>query len=450
MNKVYFDTLGCFKNIEDSERAAGILKACGYSIIDDVNEADIIIVNTCGFIEDAKRESIDHILENAIYHDLGKIIIVTGCLTQRYPEELFNDFHEVDAILGVNDYENLPDIIERISSHSHEETSVSNNSAKPRVMAVSNNNGILTGPREAFSSRASAFLKISEGCSNRCTYCAIPSIRGPFRSIPKDLVLEDANTLATEGTKELVLIAQDVSAYGMDFDNEPNLTSLLTDLSLIDSIEWLRLMYCYEERITEELVDLIASNPKICRYIDIPLQHVSDPILIRMNRHSTNERIRRTISNLRDKIPEIAIRTTLMTGFPGETDEDFEELYNFVEDHKFERLGVFAFSPEEGTPAFNMPDQVPKEIAEQRRDAIMQLQVDISLANNQKLVGKKLKVLVEEKEDDGTTYVGRSEFDAPEIDNSVIIGADKELKIGDFVDVIITDAMDYDIIGEVI
>lgn len=445
MINVYFETLGCFKNIEDSERAAGILNNDGYNIIEYPDEADVIIINTCGFIEDAKRESIDKILELSDYHELGKKIIVTGCLAQRYPEDLFNELSEVDAFLGVNDYENLPKIISDIISKA-EDDSLSDETN--RILSVSKETGILTGPRVPLIPRVSSFLKVSEGCSNRCTYCSIPAIRGDYRSVPFDAVLLDANTLAGEGAKELVLIAQDVSAYGMDFSDSCNLPKLLNSLSEIDSLVWLRLMYCYEERITEELIEIIAKNPKVCRYIDIPLQHISNPILKRMNRKSTTESIKRTIYSLRDKVPEIAIRTTFMTGFPGETEDDFEELYAFVEEEKFERLGVFAFSPEEGTPAFEMQDQVLKEIAEERRDAIMQLQMDVSLLNNKKLVGKKLKVLIEDMEDEGV-YVGRSEFDAPEIDDSVIFNSERALNIGDFVDVKITDAMDYDIIGEV-
>jgi ribosomal protein S12 methylthiotransferase len=442
--RVYIETLGCFKNFEDSERAAGLLAERGIDICDSPEDADVIIVNTCGFVEDAKRESLGRIFELAAICGIGaakKKLVVTGCLTQKYGEELFADMPEVDAFLGVNDYNKLPDIILSLAG------------GIGRFMEISGRAGILTGPRRALSARYSAFLKVAEGCSNRCSYCAIPSIRGDYRSVPQDQIVREAARLAAEGAKELNLIAQDVSTYGSDLEPDPvsgggfTLAGLLGPLAKTDGIEWIRLLYCYEERITDELIAAIAKHEKICRYIDIPLQHISDSILRRMNRRGTREHIEGTLHRLRDAVPDIAVRTTFITGFPGETEADFEELYRFAEEQRFERLGVFAYSPEDGTPAAGFDDQIPREVAEARRDALMRLQMDISLEHNRRLVGRTLKILVEEREDEAL-WSGRTEYDAPEIDNAVIFSAGADVKPGDFVKVRVTDAMDYDIIGE--
>jgi ribosomal protein S12 methylthiotransferase len=477
--KAYIDTLGCFKNLEDSERAAGLIAERGVEICAEPSEADVIVVNTCGFVEDAKRESIDRIFELAAYN---KKLIVTGCLPQKYGEELFRDMPEVDAFLGVNDYDRLADIIFEITGAAGcvkspslrggeadeviQSQIVNPNDAvtglpraygarndSKRRLEISGSAGIMTGPRTALSPRYSAFLKVAEGCDNRCSYCAIPSIRGPYRSVPMDILVREARQLADEGAKELNLIAQDISAYGSDItgDSAPTLAGLMENISIIDKIEWIRLLYCYEERITDELIQAIARNPKVCDYIDIPLQHINDGILKRMNRRRGREHIEKTLYNLRNAVPDIAVRTTFITGFPGETEADFEELYNFVEVQNFERLGVFAYSPEDGTPAADFDDQVPREIAEERRDALMRLQMDISLKNNRRLVGNTLKVLAEEREDEDL-WSGRTEYDAPEIDNSVIFrsGAHAaDITQGDFVKVKITEAMDYDLIGEI-
>ncbi|MDR1028598.1 MAG: 30S ribosomal protein S12 methylthiotransferase RimO [Clostridiales Family XIII bacterium] len=440
MSRIYIDTLGCYKNTEDSERAAGLLAEAGHAFVSDAAEADIILINTCGFIEDAKRESLDRVLEMIPYREAGKRLIVSGCLAQRYPDELFAELPEADVIMGVNDYGRLPAIVDELTR---------GEGIEGRRLRADGKAGLLLGPRRALTPRASALLKVAEGCDNRCAYCAIPSIRGPYRSVPAEELVRETERLASEGAKEIVLIAQDVSAYGTDIHGRRvALPELLTRLCAVEGPEWFRLMYCYEERITDELMDVMAREEKICAYIDIPLQHCSDRVLARMNRRSDRAGIERTIAALRAKIPRIAIRTTLMTGFPGETEEDFAELEAFVLQHRFERLGVFAYSAEDGTPAADMDDPVPEEVAEERKERLMLLQLDISLEHNRGLVGRTLRVLTEDAEGDGV-YAGRTEFDAPEMDNAVIFTSDAELQPGDMTNVRVTDAMDYDIIGRV-
>lgn len=438
MSSIYIDTLGCFKNLEDSERAAGLLSEAGHELADSAETADVILVNTCGFIEDAKRESIDRILELLPYRESGKKLIVSGCLTQRYAAELFEELPEVDAILGVNDYGKLPAIVDGLCRDQD----------FGRQLSVDGETGLLLGPRRVLAPQSSAFLKIAEGCDNRCAYCAIPSIRGPYRSVPIEELVCEAERLA-EQSKEIVLIAQDVSAYGLDIYGRYALPELLTRLCAVTGPEWIRLMYCYEERITAELIDVMAREEKICAYIDIPLQHCADGVLARMNRRSTRAGIEKTLAALRENVPGIAIRTTLMTGFPGETEDDFRELEEFVEMHRFERLGVFAYSAEDGTPALHMENKVAAEIAEERKERLMLRQLDIALENNRKLVGRTLRVLTEEIDGEGVR-TGRTEFDAPEIDNTVIFTADEDVRPGDMVNVEITDAMDYDIIGKAV
>ncbi|MDR0357258.1 MAG: 30S ribosomal protein S12 methylthiotransferase RimO [Clostridiales Family XIII bacterium] len=450
MSRIFFDTLGCFKNAEDSERAAGLLAASGHEIVFDADKADIILVNTCGFIEEAKRESIERILEFAPCRESGKKLIVSGCLAQRYADELSEELPEADAIMGVNDYARLPEIVKALAQEDARPDLPDQNGggARNRVFA-SGEEGLLLGPRFAPAPRATTFLKIAEGCDNRCAYCAIPLIRGRYRSVPSEELARETERLAKEGAKEIILIAQDVSAYGLDLCGKYALPSLLTRLCETEGVEWIRLMYCYEERITDELIDVMAREDKICSYIDIPLQHCVDSVLSRMNRRSTRAGIERTLATLRERIPGIAIRTTLMTGFPGESDDDFREMEEFIEKNRFERMGVFAYSSEEGTPAAEMDDQIPREIAQERRERLMLRQLDISLENNRRLVGKTLRVLTEDSEGDGV-FAGRATFDAPEIDNAVIFTGDEGIRAGDFVNVKITDAMDYDIIGTVV
>jgi ribosomal protein S12 methylthiotransferase len=450
MAKVYIDTLGCPKNQEDSERAAGLLVTAGHQIVRTEEEADVLLVNTCGFIEDARRESINRILELVPWKEAGKKMIISGCLTQRYGDALFAELPEADALLGVNDYGRLPEVVAGFGGDGIRDESQSEikDGSRARALITDGREGLLTGPRLSLTGQgASRYLKVAEGCSNHCAYCAIPLIRGPYRSVPREEILREAARLAEEGAKELILIAQDVSAYGQDLYGGYELPALLRDLCRIPEIRWIRLMYCYEERITEQLIATLAEEEKICHYIDIPLQHCADSVLKAMKRRSTREHIDRNISLLRAAVPDIAIRTTLMTGFPGESEADFQALQSFVEQHRFERLGVFAFSPEEGTQAAEMPNQVPHEVAEARRESLMLRQLDISLANHQKWVGRTLEVLTEEIAEDGS-YVGRSRYDAPEIDGSVLFTSATALQPGDMARVKITDALDYDLTGE--
>ena len=438
MSKIYIDTMGCPKNQEDSERVAGLLKSKGNQIVFSPEDAEVLVINTCGFIDDAKRESIDRILELAEYKevDKNKKIIITGCLAQRYGSELQKEFEEVDAIMGVNDYSHIPQVIENITGDDSQ-----------KILKIDGEAGFLSGERSPLYSTHTAYLKVAEGCSNNCSYCVIPHIRGPYRSVKKEDVLEDARSLVKSGAKELVLIAQDVSAYGIDLYGKYTLPDLLKELCKIEGVHWIRLMYCYEDRITDELIQTIADEDKICKYIDIPLQHFSDNILRAMKRQSTSESIRKTIGKLRENIPSIVIRTTFITGFPGEMEEDFKALKDFVQETEFDRLGVFSYSKEEGTPASEMKEQIPHEVADGRRDDIMRIQMDISFAKNEMMVGKTYDVIIDDIED-GICY-GRTEFDAPEIDNAVIINSFEGVNIGDLVRVRIVDAYDYDLIGEI-
>ncbi len=430
--KVYFETLGCPKNFNDTEVAKAYVLNSGNSLVENPEDADAIVVVTCGFINDAKKESIDKIFEMSEYKDQGKQLIVSGCLSERYFNDLKDELPEVDYFLGVNDYAKLPDVLANRADRVN--VSCKYDSILPRYDRYLGDNPY------------TATLKISEGCNNRCTYCAIPNIRGNFRSKKIEDIYFEAEELAKAGCKELILIAEDVTSYGIDLYNRFVLPELLEHLVNIEGIEWIRLMYCYEDRITDELIETIAKLPKICHYIDIPIQHVSDPVLKSMHRRSTHKSIENTLSRLRKAIPDIHIRTTFIVGFPGETEDDFNELYDFVNEARFARLGVFAYSQEENTPAGEMPNQIDEEIKQERVDAIMRSQIDISLGYNQTEVGNTLKVLVEGKDSDGS-YFGRTEYDAPEIDNSILFTSDKELKAGDFVNVKVTDAFDYDLVG---
>ncbi|MGI6731205.1 MAG: 30S ribosomal protein S12 methylthiotransferase RimO [Anaerovoracaceae bacterium] len=435
--KIYIETLGCPKNNSDSEVAAGILENAGHMIVNNPEDADGIMVNTCGFINDAKIESISRIFDLAPYKKEGGFLMVTGCLSQRYGEELYKEMPEVDIFLGVNDYGSLPDILDQYEEGKRE-----------KYLSQYEKGYLETGFRKNLSSSSySATLKISEGCDNVCAYCVIPSIRGPFRSRKMEDLIKEAEALAESGCKELILIAQDVTAYGIDLYGELKLADLLRKLCRIEPIKWIRLMYCYEDRITDELIKVMATEEKICHYIDIPIQHASDKILSAMNRRSTKASITDTLSRLRTAIPDIHIRTTLITGFPGEGKKEFLELLEFVETMKFERLGVFAYSKEENTPAATMKGQVREDTKEKRRELLMTKQIEISLESNESKIGKTLEVLVEEQEEDGS-YVGRSRYDAPEIDNAVLFTSHKKLNPGDIVSVKITDAFDYDLVGE--
>ncbi len=435
--KVYIETLGCPKNISDSETAAGVLEKDGFTIVEDPEAADVIIVNTCGFINDAKRESINMILDMAEYRNSGKLLVVSGCLSQRFDEELFREIPEIDILIGVNDYLQLPEILHK---HIYGKRDIYQKTYDKEYEEIAE--------RKLLETDYSAYLKISEGCDNICAYCVIPAIRGGYRSRKCENIVNDAKMLAETGVKELVLVAQDVTAYGIDIYGEYRLPKLLTELCGIEGIRWIRLMYCYEDRITDDLIETIAKEEKVCRYIDIPIQHCSDKILQAMNRRSTKRSIMDTIGRLREAMPDIHIRTTLITGFPGETQKEFEELYEFVETMKFERLGVFHYSKEEGTPAALMKGQVREQTKVARKEKLLALQRKIALESNMKKIGHIFEVLVEEKIEGENTYIGRTLYDAREIDDSVIFSSKRSLKPGDFVHVLINDAFDYDITGE--
>jgi len=438
--KVYFDTLGCMKNQDDSDMAMGILEKAGHTHVSDPADADVIIVNTCGFIEPAKRESIDEIFDMASYREQGKKILVSGCLVQRYAEDLFKEIGEVDGMIGVNDYEKLPAMLDRLEQG---ERVLTSNGFDQKTDAF----GYAEESKYVEEGAWSAYLRISEGCDRNCAYCAIPAIRGPYRSKPMDSILREASMLAGKGVKELVVIAEDTGLYGFDLYGKPALAELLQKLCGVEGIRWIRLMYCYEDNITPELVDVIASEEKICKYIDIPLQHASDRVLKRMRRKTTRKEIEEKIAMLREKIPGIAVRTTFITGFPGETEEDVACLMDFIRKERFARMGVFAFSREEGTPAYDMDGQVPDDVKEERRDALMLEQLQISNELNRELIGKTMDVLVEEAGEDGSCS-GRTRFDAPDIDDGVIFTAAKPHRPGDIVKVTIEDAFDYDITGK--
>ncbi|MDD2215148.1 MAG: 30S ribosomal protein S12 methylthiotransferase RimO [Eubacteriales bacterium] len=433
--RIFIDTLGCPKNTVDSEVAAGVMEKEGHQIVVSPQNAEAILINTCAFINDAKIESIDRIFELASYKEHGAILIVSGCLSQRYGEKLYREMPEVDIFLGVNDYHKLPELLKNHSKGNREAYFSSCEKSYTELDV-----------RKSLGPSYTAYLKIAEGCNNICAYCVIPSIRGNYRSRRKEDILKEAGQLARSGTKELVLVAQDVTAYGMDQNDDYRLPELLEDLCKIEGINWIRLMYCYEDRITDRLIEVMAKQDKICKYIDIPIQHASDKILASMNRRSTKTSIIKTVNALRKAIPDIHIRTTLITGFPGETTEDFNELVEFVKEMKFHRLGVFSYSKEEGTVAARMKGQVREQTRVKRREKVMAIQQEISLAYNQDKIGKVLRVIIEEEEEAGC-YRGRSCYDAPEIDNSVLFNSDKPLKPGDLIFVKITDAFDYDLIG---
>ena len=437
--KVYFETLGCPKNFNDTQASEAFLIKEGFEIADSPEEADHIIVNTCGFINDAKKESIDKIFEMAELKDQGKTLTVSGCLSQRYASELTEEMPEVDLFIGVNDYERLPGLLKELAGGRLGDRNSGSDSC-----AYASQLPLLE--RNIEKGSYSATLRIAEGCDNCCAYCVIPSIRGGYRSKSMEDVVSEAETLAEKGIKEIILIAQDVTNYGIDLYGRFMLPELLRKLVTVDGIRWIRLMYCYEDRITDELIEVMAEEPKICHYIDVPIQHSSDHTLKEMKRRSTGASIRNTISRLRDAMPDIAIRTTLIVGFPGETEDDFDDLLEFVEEERFQRLGVFAYSQEEGTPAGDREDQIPEDIKEMRLDQIMRKQLDISYQHNQELVGSVLEVLVEAEDEDGS-YIGRSRYDAPEIDNSVIFTSARDLEPGDIVNVYIDDAFDYDLAG---
>jgi len=431
---IYIETLGCPKNMNDSEMAAGMLENAGHEITDQPEDAEAIIVNTCGFIGDAKKESIGKIFDLAQIKNEDALLIVSGCLSQRYQDELYKQMPEVDIFIGVNDYANLPGIIAGYQGK------------RQKCFSACGKEYIEIQQRRFQEGDYSATIKIAEGCDNICAYCVIPSIRGGYRSRKRENIIDEAVRLAARGCKEIILIAQDVTAYGIDLYGKFELPGLLKDICKIEGVRWIRLMYCYEDRITDELIETMRTQEKICKYIDMPIQHCSDKILSAMNRRSTKSSIISTIGRLRKAIPEIHIRSTVITGFPGEGKEEFSELFEFIEEIKLERLGVFAYSKEEGTSAAKMKPQVRANTKESRKDSIMRRQLDISLEHNTSKIGQTLEVLVEGMDDEGA-YYGRSRYDAPEIDNAVLFTSNQKRKAGDIVNVRIIDAFDYDLVG---
>ncbi len=444
--KIGVVSLGCPKNLVDSETMLGLINEENYEITNDPSEAEIIIVNTCGFIESAKEESINTILQMAEYKKSGscKYIIVTGCLSQRYAEELFNELPEADAIAGVEVYDEIGSIIKRVMNG---ERFIMLERSKPDVIYTSKESFL---PRILTTPSYTAYLKIAEGCDNCCSYCAIPKIRGPYRSKPMEQVLKEAKALAANGVKELIVVAQDTTRYGEDLPGSKLLLAdLLKELNKIESLKWIRVMYCYPNNFTDELIETFASLDKVCKYVDLPLQHASNRLLASMNRYDTREEVETLLAKLRKRIPGIVIRTTFIVGFPGETDADFEELKEFVEQQRFENAGVFAYSQEEGTVAGAMPNQIPDEIKQERYHELMALQAQISEEIHKDTEGQTLEVLVEGIEEDGSgLHYGRSYREAPDIDGLVFIENPGDIKPGCFVKVNILQGFTYESVGE--
>jgi len=439
--KVYFISLGCDKNLVDSEVMLGILKDRGYSFTDIVEEADAVVVNTCCFIGDAKEESINTILEVSELKTEGilKCLIVTGCLSQRYQGEIIEEIPEVDAYLGTASIDSIADVMDAVFKGGHE--SVVKPLDTPPYQARERVNS--TG--QHYSS-----LKIAEGCNKRCTYCIIPYLRGPYRSYPMDYLVNEASRLVELGITELMLVAQETTLYGVDLYGHKALPELLRKLSEIEGLHWIRIMYCYPEEIDDALIEAIATLPKVCHYLDLPIQHAADNVLKRMGRRTNQKDLVATIGKLRQRIPDIAIRTTLISGFPGETEEDFEELYRFVNENEFDRLGVFTYSREEDTPAADYDDQIPEDVKCFRRDELMELQQAVAFDKAEENIGSVYEVVLEGSIPEEDIYVGRTYKDAPDVDGYVFMPIDRERMSGDYVYVRITGTRDYDLIGEII
>lgn len=435
--KVLLISLGCDKNLVDSEVMLGLLNKAGHELTNDETEAEAVVINTCAFISDAKEESINTIIEMGRLKKTGRLkkLIVAGCLSQRYKDEIMKELPEIDVIIGATNYDK---IVEAIGTDEDAIVDDINYTPKP------------VSERIVTTNASMAYFKIAEGCNKLCTYCIIPHIRGRYRSIPMDRLLASAEKLAADGIKELVLVAQETTLYGVDLYGGKKLPELLTKLSDIEGIEWIRLLYCYPEEITDELISVMAENQKICHYIDIPIQHSENKILRRMGRKTSREDIVSLVSKLRTAMPDIAIRTTLISGFPGETQELHDGLVDFVDECEFDRLGVFTYSPEEGTPAAGYENQVDGELAAKWRDEIMELQQEISYEKNQKLIGSIQRVLIEGYLVEDDVYVGRTYRDAPGVDGIVFVSAPYELMSGSFVDVKITEANEYDLTGVIV
>lgn len=434
--KVGMISLGCPKNQVDGEALLAKLAAAGYQIVNEIENSDVMIVNTCGFIEDAKREAIDTILEVAQYKEAGVIsaLVVTGCLAERYQDEILKEMPEVDAVIGIGANADIVKVCDKALCGIQ-----TSNYPNKRYLPIDDER-ILSTPSHW------AYLKIAEGCDNRCSYCAIPGIRGKFRSRKIESVVDEAKSLVNRGVKEIILVAQDTTKYGQDLYGEYSLDKLLKELVKIDGLEWIRLFYCYPQRITDSLIDVIANEEKVCKYIDIPLQHSDTTVLKNMNRVGDGNDYRALLDKMRKAIPDLALRTTFMVGFPGETDEQFENLCDFVKDMKFDKMGCFTFSPEEDTPAFDMDNQIDEDVKKRRQEVLMNAQYSITEASNKSRVGNVYKVIIDSFADG--KYTGRSYMDSPEIDSGIIFTSNKKLNIGDFVNVKITDFDGYDLIGE--
>lgn len=438
--KLLFISLGCDKNLVDSEFMIGMLTNEGVILCDDETEADIIIINSCCFINDAKEESINTILEMAEYKKSGncKALIVTGCLSQRYQDEIQTEIPEVDAILGTNSYDAICEAVnEALNQHTYKNVATLEGLPK-----LSNKRTVTTGGHYAY-------LKIAEGCNKNCTYCIIPSIRGRYRSVPMEDLIAQAKELVENGVKELILVAQETTLYGVDLYGEKSLHKLLDELNKIPGLFWIRIMYCYPEEIYEELIEAMIRNKKVCHYLDMPIQHCNDEILRKMSRRTNRRELKERISYLRERIPDITLRTTLICGFPGETEEMHEELMQFINDMEFDRLGAFAYSPEEGTVAAELPDQVDEELKLDWQADVMELQEEVIFDKNETLIGMSTYAFIEGKVADENAYIGRTYRDAPNVDGYIFINTDEELMTGDIVKVKVTGAYEYDLIGEI-
>lgn len=439
--KILFISLGCDKNLVDTEVMLGMLASRGYEMTNDEQEADIIVINTCCFIHDAKEESIQNILEMAEYKKNGsaKALIVTGCMAERYRQEILDEIPEVDEVLGTTAYDRILDAVDAALAGQHEVMTADLDALPlPETKRL-----VTTGGHFAY-------LKIAEGCDKHCTYCIIPKIRGNFRSVPMERLLKEAQDLAEQGVKELILVAQETTLYGKDLYGEKSLPKLLRELCKISGIRWIRILYCYPEEITDELIQVMKEEPKICHYLDLPIQHANDTILKRMGRRTSKQELIDIVQKLRKEIPDICLRTTLITGFPGETQEQHEEVMEFIDTLEFDRLGAFTYSPEEDTPAAIFEDQIDEEVKEDRQADIMELQQEIAFDKAEDMIGREVLVMIEGKVADENAYVGRTYRDAPNVDGLIFINTDVELISGDFAKVKVTGALDYDLIGELI
>ncbi len=448
MKNVLMISLGCDKNLVDSEKMLGLLAEGGYTIVEEEAEADAIVINTCCFIHDAKEESIETILEMASWKEKGRLkaLVITGCLAQRYKDEIAKELPEVDAVIGISGYTEIVPVLDALLREAQTEEE------HPLVCCPSIDllTPSLSDKRMVTTGSYTAYLKIAEGCNKRCTYCVIPYIRGRYRSFPMEDLLDEAGRLVEGGAKELILIAQETTVYGMDLYGKKMLPELLRRLCGLEGLDWIRILYCYPEEITDELIQVMKEEEKICHYLDIPIQHSEDSILKRMGRKTDRAELTELIGKLRREIPDIILRTTLITGFPGETEEEFERMKDFVEQMRFDRLGVFTYSPEEGTKAADMEGQIDEECKEARRDAVMELQQQISAEKAASMVGKKMSVLIEGYLYEEDIYVGRTYMDAPKVDGNVFVRSEEEMISGDIVPVRITGASEYDLMGDVI